>query len=98
MRRSLKNASEYLAEALSIEVVFEPNSSAPAAMFTTLGTSIREARDAANTALAMIEAHQFTFHGLAVLLGKAQHGVNLLSTAIASYDGLTRCSPVHQAD
>ena len=44
-------------------------------------------RQVADGALAMLEAHQFTFQGLAGLLGKAQHGVNLLSTAIASYDG-----------
>lgn len=87
LRRSLKNVSEYLTEALSIEFVFEPNKSAPFAMFSTLATSIRGARDAANSALAMIDAHQFTFQGLAGLLGKAQHGVNMLSTAIASYDG-----------
>lgn len=87
LRRSLKIVSEYLNEALSIEVVFRPNGPAPAAMFAPLAVSIRESCDAANAALAMIEAHQFTFQGLAALLGKAQHGVDLLSTAIASYDG-----------
>jgi hypothetical protein len=87
LRDSLLLAKEYLGEALGLDVVFSSVGGAPSAMYSHLRELMEVGQASATRALELLTNETYTFLEMCVSLGQVSHGVDMLSTAISSYDG-----------
>lgn len=94
LRHSLQSAHSFIDASLDLDVLFGENGidyfrlkALPGLNVPGIAHQLREALIATSQAIERLDSRSYTFHEMALLIGKVGHAIDLLSTAIASYQG-----------
>lgn len=94
LRHSLFLAKSYLKSALELDVLFGDHGiefyrleSIPGLRVPGIALQLQDAIDAADAALKALDSKAYDFMSIALLTGTVSHAMDLLSTAISSYQG-----------
>jgi hypothetical protein len=84
----------YISAALGLDVLFGKDgtdyfqlSKLPGTLIPGIAAQFRDALTAATEALKQLETREYNFMSMTFLVGRVAHAMELLSTAIASYQG-----------
>jgi len=111
LKNSLQLAHNYISSAIKLDVLFGDNGidyfNIPIpfenAFILSMVSQLKQALDAVTLAIEMLNTHKYTWGEMANLVGRIDHAINLLSTAISAYQGfrqkflLTEASAVWRA-
>jgi hypothetical protein len=95
LKSSLQLAHNYISSAIEMDVLFGDegidyfNLPIPFenAFITGMIMQLKQALESVTVALDMLNTHKYTWGEIATLIGRVDHAINLLSTAISSYQG-----------